>query len=86
MFDRKCKPECFPVYLTVGEETYRIADQEHYDYLNSMAGKLYSDLLGYIHREGFDYYVSSHPQEHGCFATALRLDDWVMHHDYNSDR
>lgn len=85
MFEKRLPPEKFPCFLEINKETVKIVSQDHYDYLNEMANKLYQTMFGYISQPEFDYYCSTHPQESNCFVTALVVDDWAANHTFNEE-
>lgn len=78
-------PSQFPCYLKLDNEHFRICSQEHYDYLNEKADKLYQTIYGYVSQPDFHYFCSNHPQENNCFITALIMDQWVNDHPFNEE-
>jgi hypothetical protein len=85
MFDKRYPPAKFPCSLKIADERFKIASQEHYNYLNEKADKLYQMMFGYMSQPDLDYFCSPHPQESNCFCTALVMDDWVAQHPFNEE-
>lgn len=83
MFDEKQPPKKFPCFLKTKDESFIVASQEHYNYLNEKADKLYQVMFGYISQPDFDYFCSTHPQEANCFMTALIMDNWCAEQPFN---
>lgn len=84
MFNEKKKPKKFPCRLaTKDNKVFTISSEDHYNYLNEKANKLYQVVHGYKSQPEFDYFCSNHPQEINCFTTALIIDDWSYNHPFN---
>ena len=84
MFEKRNPPEKFPCFFSIGDEQLCITSEEHYNYLNEAADKLYQLIYGYISQPEHDYFCSTHPQESNCFAVALSMDSWVGEHEFNN--